>query len=211
MKNHLIILLVPFSLFLNDLSGQVLDKGNFVIGSTLGFSSANSKVTTSINNEQEEGNGPTAIQVSIAPNVGYFLTDNFVLGIGLDYTSSTLKEPNENRTEDSDLLFGPFARYYLPVADDMSFFFETDFGFGSSSDEQVINEQTQKIQTNVFAIGLGPGFTIFSNSDIGIEALIKYNFAQGKFDTESNGIKTVTTTKTNQLDIFPAIDSHKIF
>ncbi len=38
--------------------------------------------------------------------------------------------------------------------------------------------------TNIFAIGAGPGFTIFSSDAIGIEALIKYNYARSKFDID---------------------------
>ena len=171
------------------------------MGSTVGFSTADSKVSYSTNNVDEEGEGPSALQINVAPNVGYFIVDNFALGIGMDYTFSSVEEPNQDKTTDSDLLFGPFMRAYLPVGDDMAFFLETDFGFGNSSDEQFIGEDKQSINTNIFAIGVGPGFTILSNSDMGIEALFKYNFARGQFNTESGGIKTTTTTKTNQFDI----------
>ena len=49
------------------------------------------------------------------------------------------------------------------------------------------------------AFGAGPGFTIFSNDGIGIEALVKYNYARSKFDIDIAGEKTTTTTKTNQI------------
>jgi hypothetical protein len=183
------------------LTGQMLDRGNFMIGLTIGFSTADSKVSYQSSNIDEEGEGPSAIQFSVAPKVGYFLADNFVLGIGMDYTFSSVKNPNEDRTDDSDLLFGPYGRYYLPLGEDMAFFLEANFGFGNSSDEQVIGEHTQRLNTNIFAVGLGPGFTIFSNQDLGIEALFKYNFARSKFDTKLNGVNTTTTTKTNAFDV----------
>jgi hypothetical protein len=46
---------------------------------------------------------------------------------------------------------------------------------------------------------VGPGFTIFSNDALGIEALVKYNYARSKFDVDLAGVKTSTTTKTNQI------------
>jgi hypothetical protein len=183
------------------LEGQTLNKGNFLVGSTIGFSTADSKVTRESTNVNEKGEGPSAIQFNISPSVGYFVMDYFTIGIGMGYTLSVVEEPNKDKINDSDLLFGPFARYYLPIEDDMAFFGEVNFGFGNSSDQQNVGEGTQGVNSNIFAIGIGPGFTIFSNNGIGIEAIFRYNYARSKFDAELNGVNTVTTTKTNQFDI----------
>ncbi len=201
MKAHTFFSLFLCLLFTSAMSAQMLEQGNFVIGTTFGFSTADSKIIFESSTGKEEGEGPSALQINIAPNIGYFIVPNFALGIGLDYTYSSVSEPSEDRTQDSDLLFGPFGRAYLPVTDDMSFFVEADFGFGNSSDEQIIGGNTQSIKTNIFAIGVGPGFTIFSNSSIGIEALLKYNYARSKFKTENAGVESTTITKTNQFDV----------
>ncbi len=194
------VILLFFSTTL--LFGQNLDQGNFILGSTIGFSASDSKVTMQSTSANDESNGPSSLQVSIAPKIGYFLQDNLALGIGMDFTHSSLKEPNIDRTNDSDLLFGPFVRYYFPLMleDDMAFFAETNFGFGSSSDDQFIGDTKQSINTNIFAMGIGPGFTIISESGIGIEAIFKYNFARSKFNTEIAGVQTETITRTNQFD-----------
>lgn len=192
----ILIALLPYSM-----SGQALDQGNFIIGSTVGFSTSNSKVTLMSTGTDEQGKGPSSLQVSIAPKVGYFIIDDLALGLGMDFTFSSLKEPNTDRTDDSDLLFGPFARYYLPVEEDMAFFVETNFGFGNSSDDQFIGEGRQSIKTNIFALGVGPGFTVISDQGIGIEAIFKYNFARSKFNTDIAGVTTETITQTNQFDV----------
>ena len=129
---------------------------------------------------------------------GYFLFNNFTLGIGLDYTSSTETRAGEDKTKDSDLLFGPFARYYFPFGD-KAIFLQGNFGFGNSADNLTIGTEKQNINTNILAVGAGPGFTIFSNDAIGLEALVKYNYARSKFDLDIAGVKTTTTTKTNQI------------
>jgi hypothetical protein len=176
------------------------NQGNFIIGSTLGFSSANSKIT------QDDGAGdiatenPTSTQFNFAPNIGYFLADNFAMGIGMDYTFNRVERSDGDNNEDSNLLFGPFGRYYIPMTSDISFFVEGSFGFGNASDNLLIAGETQRINTNIMAFGIGPGFTIFSNSAIGIEALVKYNYARSRFDTDIAGIKRETVSRTNQFD-----------
>lgn len=201
MKTRMFLSAIAFLGSLSLISAQVLDQGNFVMGSKIGISANDSRVSVRTNTVDQKGEGPSAFQLNFAPNVGYFLIDNLAVGMGLDYTFNRLENPNQDKTDDSDLLFGPFARYYLPVGDDMAFFLETDFGFGNSSDQQYIGEDRQSINTHVFAFGLGPGFTIFSTQDIGIEALLKYNYARSQFETENGGVNTTTTTRTNQFDV----------
>ncbi len=192
----MIAVLLPWTMAM----AQMTASGNFVIGSSFGLSSAQSNVQHDDGTNTSEGKGPSSTQFNISPKVGYFVVDNFALGIGLDYTFSEVKEPNENLTKDTDLLFGPFGRLYFPVGEDMAIFMEANFGFGTSSDVMNIDGETQDINTNIFAVGAGPGLTIFSNEAIGISASFKYNYARSDFDTTIGGIKRRTITKTNQFD-----------
>ena len=178
-------------------SAQILDKGNFMIGTTVGFSTANSKVTSG--GTEEKGLSPR--QINVAPSMGYFVINNLALGIGADYTLNTVILPNDDKKEDSDLLFGPFARYYFPAGDNVAVFAVANFGFGNSKDEQNIGETKESISTNILAIGVGPGFTVYSKGGFGIEAIFKYNFARSNFDTQSGGVTTSTTTRTNQFTL----------
>lgn len=181
-------------------SAQFTAQGNFVIGSTLGFSAANSKITQNDGGGDIATENPTSTQLNFAPNIGYFLADNLAVGISMDYTFNQVERTDGDNNEDSNLLFGPFGRYYVPMAPDMAFFLESSFGFGNASDYLLIAGEPQRINTNIMAFGLGPGFTIFSNSAIGIEALVKYNFARSRFDTDIAGVQRETVTRTNQFD-----------
>ena len=182
------------------LSAQLTSSGNFVVGSSFGFSSATSNIIQESVGGTDEGEGPSSIQLSISPKIGYFVQDELAVGIGLDYTFSEVREPNEDRRTDSDLLFGPFARYYLPVGEDVAVFLEANFGFGNATDNLNIGGETRNISTNIFATGFGPGLTVFSNESLGVSAIFKYNFARSKFDIEIDGIKQETITRTNQFD-----------
>ena len=192
--------MVALVLSLTQLSAQVMDQGNFMIGASLGFSVAESNVTLQSGVANEKGQGPSSSQFNIAPSVGYFIVDDFALGIGMDYTYSSIQNPNEEKKDGSNLLFGPFMRYYFPVDEDIAIFLVTNFGFGNSSNTQEIAGQAQNIQSNIFAVGVGPGLTIISGSAVGLEAIFKYNYARSTFDTDIAGVQTTTTTKGNQFD-----------
>ena len=174
---------------------QFTDRGRFMLGSAVGFATNSSKIARSDQNVISE---PQNTQWNVAPSIGYFLFDQFVLGIGMDYTSSSEKNEGEETTRDNDLLFGPFARYYVPFGD-KAFFLQANFGFGNSTDNLILCGVKQNINTNILAYGAGPGFTIFSNDALGIEALVKYNYARSKFNVDVAGVQTSTTTKTNQI------------
>jgi hypothetical protein len=182
------VMLIPIA------QGQFTDRGRFMLGSAVGFATNSSK--TSLANAAESE--PKNTQWNISPSIGYFLFNNLTLGIGLDYTSSSETRAGEDKTKDADLLFGPFARYYFPFGD-KAIFLQSNFGFGNSADNLTVDGAKQNINTNILAVGVGPGFTIFSNDGIGIEALVKYNYARSKFDIDLAGVKTTTTTKTNQI------------
>ena len=184
------VVLIPMA------QGQFTDQGRFMLGSAVGFATNTSK--TSLPSQVSGTIEPQNTQWNVSPSLGYFLLDNFTRGIGLDYTSSSETRAGEAKTKDSDLLFGPFARFYLPFGD-KAIFLQGNFGFGNSSDNFNDGTGTQNINTNILAVGAGPGFTIFSNDAIGLEALVKYNYARSKFDIDLSGVKTSTTTKTNQV------------
>jgi hypothetical protein len=170
---------------------QITSRGTFMIGGELGLSSSSSTVTT-------DGIGTTnnnATQFNIAPSIGYFFANNLAIGVGIDYTLNT----SEDRL-DSDLLFGPFVRYYIPFGDDKALFFEADFGYGNTADRVENNGVERQALTQVFAGGIGPGFTIFSNDAIGIEALAKYKFGSGNSSISTDGNTTTSTSITHAFD-----------
>lgn len=201
MKKLNFLLLLTLLILGHPLTAQFNEQGNFLIGTTIGLSSASSTVIQDTGNGKDEGQGPSSTQFSIAPKIGYFALDNLVLGLGMDYTFSRIDQPNKDLVKDSDLLFGPFARYFIPLGtDDIALYFEATFGFGSSSDNQEINGNPQSIKSNIFALGIGPGITIVSSKSIGISTSIKYNYARSNFDTRIDNVTRQTISKSNVFD-----------
>lgn len=187
---------------------SVTGAGNFMMGGTLGFSTASSSVEINNSGQSVSNEGTRATQFNISPRIGYFVSDNFALGIGMDYTLNEIEEPvdlsdpdTEYESEyDSDLLFGPFTRYYFPVGVDKAFFLQANFGFGSSEDQIRVGEDPQTVSNDVLAASVGPGFTIYSTDAIGIEAIAKYNWARSNATYNFQGESNETTTYTNQWD-----------
>jgi hypothetical protein len=177
---------------------QNLNRGNFMIGATMGLSTANSTV------EQGgvESKGLSARLVQIAPSMGYFIFDNVAVGIGADFTIDRVTDVELGGTRDnSNLLFGPFGRYYFPLKDNVAVFGVANFGFGNSTSEKTIAGQLEGIRNNIFAFGMGPGLMVYTRGGFSLEAIIKYNHARSRFETSAAGGKVTTITRTNQVGL----------
>ncbi len=184
-------------------------RGNFMLGTGIGFSTSNSEVDVNSPDGNFSGDGGSSTQLNFSPGIGYFFANNFAFGVGMEVignrttSQSDITDPNspEQSSENSDLLFGPFARYYVGVSDDKAFFLGATLGFGSSRDQfSSSNGSSQTINNNIVTVGVGPGFTVFSNSGFALEALVKYNFANSNSDINLDGITRESNTRTHAFD-----------
>ena len=207
MFRMILVFLVALSSVLT-VRAQAFNQGNFMMGGTLGFSAAESSTDVESEGTNISSEGARTTQFNIAPAVGYFLLDRWALGIGLDYTLNRVREPVDvndptagfDKSYDSDLLFGPFTRYYFPVGKEKAFFLEATMGFGSSENQVAVDGTPQTVSNDVIAFGFGPGFTILSSDAVGIEAQLKYNWARSNAELVFDEINTSTQTYTNQID-----------
>lgn len=183
-------------------------RGNFMIGSRIAFSTAKSSVDVQSAAGSIKGDGGSSYQFNLAPGIGYFFADNFALGIGMDWIKTNSKTgvdltggttvPQESNN--NNLLFGPFIRYFIPFGEDKAIFLGSSIGFGNSKNQFASNNVTQSINTSLLTIGVGPGFTIYSKNGLALEALVKYNFARSSTQIDVQGIKRDSKTWTNALE-----------
>lgn len=186
-------------------SAQVpcLNRGNFSLGTRLGFSTATTDVK--VEGTSTGAGGNTSLQLNISPSIGYFFADNFNAGLGMDYLlvgsdDKSNSSGGTDKSNDSRLLFGPYLRYYIPIGDDQAFFIGGVSGFGRSKTQITVDGNQQNITNNITSLGIGPGFTIFSNNCLALETQLKYNYGISKNSVETNGIATTTKTFTNAFD-----------
>lgn len=188
---------------------QPTQRGNFVIGSRIGFSTAKSTIEVTSTTGSIKGDGGSSSQFSLAPAIGYFFAENLVMGIGMDWlrtTSSTGVDVSggsapAQKSSNSNILFGPFARYFFPYADDQAFFLGTSVSFGNAQNQFTGSDNVQQsINTNLLTIGVGPGFTIYSRNGVALEALAKYNYIRNDSEIDIQGVKRTSRSWTNAID-----------
>ncbi|WP_353483352.1 outer membrane beta-barrel protein [Haliscomenobacter sp.] len=187
---------------------QPTQRGNFVIGSRIGFSTAKSSVDVQSTTGSIKGDGGSSAQFNLSPGIGYFFAQNFVVGISMDWlktNSSTGVDLNggtlaPQKSENNNVLFGPFVRYFFPTGEDKAFFLGTTVGFGNSKNQFVSNNTTQTINNSLLTIGVGPGFTIYSKNGLALEALVKYNFARSNSEINVQDVNRISKTWTNAVD-----------
>ncbi len=194
------LLLISFSV--NAQNNLALASGNFSIGSGIGYTNAVTNIKIQSNGGLTEG-GNTAFQIHLTPTIGYFVGNNFEVGLGMDYlVSSSQNNSNNNttpaqKTADSKLLFGPFTRIFFPFAGDQAFFLGAVYGYGKSDTEITADGVAQKVNTTLTTLGAGPGYAIFSNDRVSLDAQAKYNYgiSRNKFilDGTSQSTRTLTT------------------
>lgn len=187
---------------------QPTKRGNFVIGTRMGFSAAKASVDVQSSTGSIKGDGGTSVQLNLSPAIGYFFANNFVIGVGMDLFSLSSSSGidvtgNDSPPQDSrnnNVLFGPFVRYFFPVSDDQAFFIGSALGFGSSKNRYTADNETQTINNTLLSVGVGPGFTIYSNKGLALETLVKYNFAKSKSEIDVQGVRRVSETWSNGVD-----------
>jgi hypothetical protein len=183
---------------------EALQRGTFAIGS--GFGYVNSATTIQIENGgTTKKGGNNGYQLHLTPSIGYFLTRNFVLGLGMDYLINASEGDVANtagaqRISDTKLLFGPYARLYVPFAGDQALFFGGTYGYGKSDTQISDGTDTQTANTTLITYGVGPGYSIFSNNRVSLETQVKYNYGVSRSIIKVNNTNQLTRTRTTAWD-----------
>jgi len=188
----------------DDEEEDALRGGNFVIGTGVGY--VNSVTTIQIDNGSTiQKGGNTGYQLHITPTIGYFVSRNFVLGLGMDYLVSSSKDNSDNTagspsTTDTKLLFGPYTRLYFPFVGDQAFFIGGVYGYGKSETEISDGTDTQLAKTQLMTFGVGPGYSIFSHGRVSLETQVKYNYGISRSDLRVDNANQSTRTLTKAWD-----------
>lgn len=156
-----------------------LEEGNIMLGADLGsgISTTATNGLFGFNLGLDENSG---YNIGVSPKLGYFLNDDFVVGgiVNLGYDNGEGQDDEATNT----FTYGvqAFSRFYLTPADvDLAdevpagqFFIETNAGLAGINVE---NGPT----TNGFTFGFGPGYSLFLNDSVALDASVKYNGLTG--------------------------------
>lgn len=204
MKNT--ILTISALVFVTCAMAQI-PKGTSTIGGSLSLSHKNNDYTSSqpyivSNSKYKE------TSISLAPGYGYFLTNNFCVGLNLNAALSSGKSTYENNPEQKSdtqtLGAGPFLRYYIPLdsklyaygAGAVNFLRTRIKGEYYNTATGLISEGTQKIRSTTYDLGLGLAYFLNPNTAIEGGMLFMHN------NQRSNGEKTNTLALNIGFRIF---------
>jgi len=216
-KSSLIILfLCGFGLY--TIGQPSLAKGSLLVGGNLNLNISSDKSTYG----SDETDGPKYTDITIYPQAGYFVADNFAAGIGIGYYSSGYEYENEYGTDkykSSMFLAGLFGRYYIKPLEHAAFFGELNIGFGTGKIKDEYDEEgrstaeVDETKQSMFAVNLQPGATVFITNKLGIDftyGSLGYQTYTEK-DEESFDETYKETTGTFNLSFNPGTFSFGVF
>jgi len=112
----------------------------------------------------------TSSTFSLAPSVGYFVSNNLSLGVGIGIGSNSVKDlnPATNKVEKSEdvssFSFGAHANYFFTPAEKFSFFANIGIDYMSE------NDKIAKVTTSGFGLSVVPSVSYFLNDRLAMQA-----------------------------------------
>ena len=138
---------------------------------------------------------------SLTPTVGYFITDNMMLGTGFSMGSSS-EEVNDVEYTSGGMNISPFLRFYMNDA----FFASAGIAIGSSYDEMDAssggNTYTTEDKTSTFGLNVGVGYSLMWNDRVCIEPSFGIATSSGSSSSKSNYNGTVTESDADAPGTF---------
>lgn len=136
-------------------------KGTWMLGGTASYESTKS----------DAAGAKATQQLSLVPNVGYFVSENFALGTGIGYNYSKVGTASATGQNEA-IIVKPFGRYYLGLSDQFKFFGQAavPLAFGTVKATDANGDAGAKTGSSTsVGVALSPGFAYFPTKKIGIE------------------------------------------
>lgn len=135
-----------------------LGQGTIMLGGGIGFSAEK---------EQNPGADSRYTEFSLSPEVGFFVADNFAVGLAFGVRSENNEPARGTQTKVTSFGVGPFARYYIPTGNDkFSFFGDARFN-ASFYKSKPDNSDADK--GGSFGASISPGFAFFPTENWSID------------------------------------------
>ncbi|BCY29667.1 outer membrane beta-barrel protein [Flavobacterium okayamense] len=144
-----------------------------------GFAQGDVFVTGAVTFSSSSMDEDKSSSFEIAPQVGFFLTENIAIGGKIAYMSEKAESFSVDTEDMSGFGVGAFGRYYFTPANQFSLFGQLAVDYASMEDKLA------DYKVNAFGAGLGFGMNYFVSSNFSIEAGVGVlNFASAKADVD---------------------------
>jgi len=174
MRRYLTVIILIFSVLSS--FGQT-EKGRFLVGagSDLNFNFLSTQSET----DEYESDKIKDSSFEISTDVGYFIANNFAVGIGMIYSNSTKKE-DEDKFKSSTFAAGPFVRYYFGQQK-IKPFLHSALAFGKSIEEYDTSYMDDKNDYSLISYEFGGGISLAIAKNIACELGLAYGVANASF------------------------------
>lgn len=186
------------------------NQGKIIIGlsSTLSIAGTGSDLMnlgySSVKNKSdadgfEESDPDKMTRINLVPKIGFFVADNFAVGLDLNVAFSSSKDGEDNDKYSQTLLsVGPFVRYYIPTSKVLPFF-ELSGSFGTIKNKYDYSDNTnwedEESKSNILSFGGGFGLAAPLGERVMFDVLAGYNSLtiKDKEDNEDNDRTVIGT------------------
>ncbi len=177
MKKNIVILSI--CLFALAQVNAQIEQGTILVGGYLGFNTSSSTSTTIVGGTTTTVDNPTYSSFNLGPWIGYLVTEDLAVGLGLNYGQSKTEtvdaiDPQINDTYTTSMFtITPSARYYYAHGDLVHLYGQLNIpiGFGKVSDKYTDGNTDTEVLTDVstFGVGISPGATIKLTDACGLD------------------------------------------
>jgi outer membrane protein len=181
-----------------------IESGKLIIGGSFGFGIESNKVTAPI-----AVDGNKTMNFNLMPEVGFCLSENLAIGMGIGYDMSKTTSPDfftgatatyDQVSKNGLFMIKPFGRYYKSTGEKSFAFaeFALPIGMGSSKDLKMNatgtgTEDSDPFKTSYFGALIGVGFNYFLNDKCALEAKwMMFGFESTSFKNINGSVDPTT-------------------
>lgn len=179
----------------------------YFAGGNFNFSSTGGTIKSGNTSTDKE----SATSFNLSPQAGYFISENFAVGLGIGFNASREKTPGDPEVINKSAGFSiqPFARYYVLRMNKFSLFGEGQLGFSSSSSKvESGSTTTDGPTTNTIGFSVFPGVSYDLNEKIALEAFINgFNLGYSHTTEKSEVGDTEVRDKTSSFNLGATTDN----
>ncbi len=168
-----------------------LQKGSVLVGGSMAINVGDAKYEYSSQTSKSK-----ISTFQFTPEIGFFASNGFALGLSLDLNTETQKSDqnnSSNKITSTEYLAGPFLRIYTKGG----IFFMGNYSFGKSITKYAYSGGSDKNESNISKWKLGVGYAAFLNDHVALEPSLSYQGFSMKEDENDSDL----TYRTGQVVI----------
>lgn len=195
MRKLFTLLLLTFTTLLSAQKNEDLfkiEKGTWVVEGSFSLFTENIESTSESNSTNDN------VNFSISPRIGYTLSDNLVLGLGLGYSYLKFETSREGNLinsvrETNSISFTPYLKKFFPLSENFALNLQAETSYTRGNSETTNSSFQNESDIDSFFIGFRPGV----NYSISDSFLLQASFGSLGYTNSRTETNDVNVQKSN--------------